>query len=198
MNNRNSKLSIGIAGLFEMILVTTAIISITSKEWKSLVLSLLAIICIMLPFIITKIANKKNIVLPSNFQSISIVFLFFAQYLGEIQKFYDIFWWWDLILHAIFGSYAVLIALYSIRGIIIKEEKTTKKRFVIFTLIFALSFSIALGTLWEIFEFVGDYLLKTTMVKGGLEDTSSDLIVKILAAFITSITCYYRKLRNIK
>ena len=91
MNNRNSKLAIGIAGLFEIILVTTAILSITSKEWKNLALSLLAIVCIILPFIITSIANKKNIVLPSSFQSISILFIILALYFGEIKKFYITF-----------------------------------------------------------------------------------------------------------
>jgi len=198
MNNKNSKLAIGIAVLFEIILITTSMLSIASRQWKNLTLSLLAIVCIILPFIITRIANIKNIVLLSSFQLISLLFILLAQYFGQIKKFYLIFSWWDLLLHAIFGGYAVLIALHLIQGIIIKEKEVTKERFTIFTVIFAFSFSIALGTLWEMFEFVGDYLFKTTMVKGGLEDTASDLLIKILSAFITSIICYYRKLRNQK
>lgn len=198
MNNKNSKLAIGIAVLFEIILITTSMLSIASRQWKNLTLSLLAIVCIILPFIITRIANIKNIVLLSSFQLISLLFILLAQYFGQIKKFYLIFSWWDLLLHAIFGSYAVLIALHLIQGIIIKEKEVTKERFTIFTVIFAFSFSIALGTLWEMFEFVGDYLFKTTMVKGGLEDIASDLLIKILSAFITSIICYYRKLRNQK
>jgi len=198
MNNKNSKLAIGIAVLFEIILITTSMLSIASRQWNNLTLSLLAIVCIILPFIITRIANIKNIVLLSSFQLISLLFILLAQYFGQIKKFYLIFSWWDLLLHAIFGSYAVLIALHLIQGIIIKEKEVTKERFTIFTLIFAFSFSIALGTLWEMFEFVGDYLFKTTMVKGGLEDIASDLLIKILSAFITSIICYYRKLRNQK
>jgi membrane-associated HD superfamily phosphohydrolase len=198
MNNKNSKLAIGIAVLFEIILITTSMLSIASRQWKNLTLSLLAIVCIILPFIITRIANIKNIVLLSSFQLISLLFILLAQYFGQIKKFYLIFSWWDLLLHAIFGGYAVLIALHLIQGIIIKEKEVTKERFTIFTVIFAFSFSIALGTLWEMFEFVGDYLFKTTMVKGGLEDIASDLLIKILSAFITSIICYYRKLRNQK
>jgi len=198
MKNKNSKLAIGIAVLFEIILITTSMLSIASRQWKNLTLSLLAIVCIILPFIITRIANIKNIVLLSSFQLISLLFILLAQYFGQIKKFYLIFSWWDLLLHAIFGGYAVLIALHLIQGIIIKEKEVTKERFTIFTVIFAFSFSIALGTLWEMFEFVGDYLFKTTMVKGGLEDIASDLLIKILSAFITSIICYYRKLRNQK
>ncbi|HEY8889186.1 MAG TPA: hypothetical protein VIM70_02850 [Clostridium sp.] len=196
MNNKNSKLAIGIAVLFEIILITTSMISIASRQWNNLPLLLMAIVCIILPFIITRIANIKNIVLLSSFQLISLLFILLAQYFGEIKKFYLIFSWWDLLLHAIFGSYAVLIALHLIKGIIIKEKEVTKERFTIFTVIFAFSFSITLGTIWEMFEFVGDYLFKTTMGKGGLEDMASDLLIKILFAFITSIICYYRKLRN--
>jgi putative membrane protein len=198
MNNRNSKIAIGIAGIFEIVLITTAIFNITSKQWSKFPLVLIASVCIILPFIITKIANKKNILLPHSFQLISVLFILLTLYFGEIKNFYKIFWWWDLFLHGLFGSYAIVIALHLIQGVIVKEKEVTKERFTIFTLIFAFSFSITLGTLWEMFEFLGDYLFKTDMVNGGLEDTASDLIIKIIAAFITSIICYYHKLNNQK
>jgi len=196
MNNRNSKLSVGIAVLFEIILIVTAIVSIATRQWKDLSLALLAIACLMLPLIITHIANIKTIMLPSSFQLITLIFIYMAQYLGEIQEFYQVFWWWDLLLHAIFGSYAVIIALHLVNGTIKKKSDTSKQRFTLFTIVFAFSFSIALGTLWEMFEFTGDYLFKANMVKGGLEDTSTDLLVKIIAALITSVICYYRSLNN--
>ena len=193
MHNRNRKLSVGIAMLFETILIVTAFLNIATRQWKNLPLTLLTMVCLILPFIITHIAIRKKIMLPSGFQFITLVFIFLAQYLGEIKKFYHIFWWWDLFLHAIFGSYMVIIALYSIKGIARKEQDTTERRFTLFVIIFAFSFTIALGTLWEIFEFVGDYLLKTNMVKGGFEDTLTDLLAKATAAFITSIVCYFRR-----
>jgi len=196
MNNKHSKLTIGIAVLFEIILITKASFNIASREFNNLTLLFLSIVCLILPFIITRIANKKKIVLPSSFELISLLFTLLTLYFGEINKFYIIFWWWDLFLHAMFGSYAVLIALHLIQGIIIKDKETTEQRFTIFTVIFAFSFSVALGTLWEMFEFIGDYLFKTDMVNGELEDTATDLLIKILFAFITSVICYYRKLKN--
>ena len=198
MKNKHSKLSIGIAILFEIILITTAISSIISRQFEGLFLFPGAITCIILPFIITHIANKKKILLPSSFEFISLLFILLALYFGEIMKVYTTFWWWDLFLHGMFGSYAVLIALHLIQGIIIKRKETTEQRFTVFTVIFAFSFSVALSTLWEIFEFLGDYFFKTTMVKGGLQDTITDLLIAILFAFITSIICYYRKLNNKK
>lgn len=197
MNNRNSKLAIKIAVLFEIILIITAVNSIASKQWNNLAILFLAVICIFIPFLLINIADKKNIVLPESFQLISVLFVILAQYFGEIKKFYIIFWWWDLLLHAISGSYAVIIALHLIQGIIIKAKEVSKKRYVASLVIIAFSFSITLGALWEMFEFTGDYLFKTTMIKGGLEDTSSDLIVKIISALITSIIYYYHLSQNI-
>lgn len=196
MNNHNSKLSVGIAMLFEIILIVTAFLSIATRDWKNVFLTLLAMVCLILPLLVTHIANNKNIVLPDSFQLMGVIFIILAQYLGEIKKFYQLFWWWDLFLHAIFGAYAVIIGLHSIKGIIRKEQDTTEQRFTLFRIIFAFSFSIAFGTLWEMFEFTGDYLLKSSMVKGGLEDTSTDLLIKILAAFITAIVCYYCNLKK--
>ncbi|AGK96997.1 hypothetical protein [Clostridium pasteurianum] len=196
MINKDNKLATGIAVLFELILIVTAITSILSGQWKLLSLSLLSIICLMIPFIITYIANIKNIILPSSFKLITLLFIFFAQYLGEIKQFYNKFWWWDLFLHATFGGYAVIIALYLIQETIRKKQEITKQRFTLLNAIFAFNFSITLGTLWEMFEFIGDYLFKTNMTQGGLEDTSTDLLVNILAAFITSIIYYYRNLRK--
>ncbi|WP_258049664.1 hypothetical protein [Clostridium weizhouense] len=197
MNNKN-KVTIGMAILFEIVLIITAISNILSKQWNNLLLSILAIICIILPFIITYIAHKKNIILPSSFNIIALLFIFLSIYFGEIRKFYRILWWWDIFLHSVFGIYGVIIALHLMKGIITKNKSVTQKRFGILIVIFAFTFSISLGTLWEIFEFLGSYLFKVDMLAGGFEDTMLDLIVKSLCAFITSMICYYRDFKTEK
>jgi len=194
--DNHSKKAARVAAVFEIVLLITAMVSTASRQWKDLALSLLAMICLILPFVIARIAKNKNIALPSVFQLITVLFIFMAQYLGEIKRFYQLFWWWDLLLHAIFGSFVVVVTLYSINGMIKKDQEMTDQRFTLFTVIFAFSISITLGTLWEMFEFVGDYLFKAGMVKGGIEDTATDILVKILAAFITALICYYRSLEK--
>lgn len=202
MINKKSNLAIGITILFEIILIGTAILNIVSKQWSNLTLIITAIICIILPFIITYAANKKNLMLPSTFQPITVIFILLTLYFGEFLKFYTMFWWWDLFLHGAFGGYGVIIALHLIQGVIQKEKQVSTKRFATFTLIFAFCFSITLGTLWEIFEFLGDYFFKANMVNGGLEDTATDLIIKVVVALITSLIYYFgklnRKVNNLK
>lgn len=196
MINKKSNLAIGITVLFEIILIGTAIFNIVSKQWSNLTLVIAAIICLVLPFIITYAANKKNLMLPSTFQPITVTFILLTLYFGEFLKFYTMFWWWDLFLHGVFGGYGVIIAMHLIQGVIQKEKQVSTKRFATFSLIFAFCFSITLGTLWEIFEFLGDYFFKANMVNGGLEDTATDLIVKIVVALITSLIYYFVKLNH--
>lgn len=196
MKNKNSKLAIGIAILFEIIAISTVIIKIISRQWDNIHLLFLVIICITLPFVITYAANKYNFILPSSFQIVSLSFILLAQYFGEFVQCYTTFPWWDLFLHGSFGCYTPIIALHLMQGVITWDNGVTKKRFFIFTGILALCFTLALGVLWEIFEFLGDYFLKTGMTTGGLEDTITDLIIKTLMALIsTSIYCY-KKLKN--
>lgn len=192
MYNKYSKTAVFLAALLEIIIIITAITSVAANDWKILKLSLITIVLLVLPFVITHASNKKKLLLPPGFKLISLIFIFLALYFGEINDFYMKFLWWDLMLHVAFGSYMVIVSLYLMKGVIKKEKDVSQKRFVMFTVIFAFSISIALGTMWELFEFAGDYFLKTGMVKGGLEDTSSDLFIKILASFITSAIYYYK------
>jgi uncharacterized membrane protein YjdF len=116
-----------------------------------------------------------------------------SQYLGELRNYYQGIWWWDILLHFLSGTYVVLIALRISKNIISQEKNISNKRFKIFILLFAFCFSLAFGTLWEIFEYLGDLLFNTHMVKGGLEDTATDLIAHVLSALLTSIFIYLRK-----
>ncbi len=196
INNKYYKLAVISAIIIEAVLIISALTGFIQHNRKNTGLYLLSIVCIALPFIITYIANKKKLLLPPSFNLISVIFLFSAMYLGEINNFYTRYPWWDLLLHAVFGSYAVTVSLHVIRGIIRREIEVSKNRFVMFSAIFAFSFSVALGTIWEAFEFSGDFLFKTGMVKGGLEDTSTDILINIAASLITSAYYYLKKRKS--
>ena len=48
--------------------------------------------------------------------------------------------------------------------------------------VFAVAFAMAVGSLWEMFEFFMDRTFGLNMMKSGLNDTMSDLIVNCLGA----------------
>lgn len=192
MYNKLSKVPIILVIFMEAIIIFTAITNMLQNNMNILNKSLLAIISITTPFLISHIASKKKIQLPVNFKLVSILFIFAAQYFGEIHNFYTKIWWWDLLLHSIFGYYSVIIFVHIIKDIIKKEKDISYKRYNLLISLFAFNFSLTLGTLWEMFEFLGDLLFNTGMIKGGLEDTATDLLVKIAAAFLTSVFYYYK------
>lgn len=189
--NRYHKSAIILAVIFELIIIYTGSVDLLHNN-EGFKLSLLAAFSILIPFIIYLIAKRTNLDIPQNFQLFGVVFIFTAQYLGEIRKFYDMIWWWDLMLHGAFGSYAVFIFHHIVKRIIRKEIEISRKRYKMTLSLISFCFAVALGTLWEIFEFSGDFIFNTGMVKGGLEDTMSDLIIKATTALTTSLIYYFK------
>ncbi|MPN25933.1 hypothetical protein SDC9_173354 [bioreactor metagenome] len=73
--------------------------------------------------------------------------------------------------------------------------QTEMRRYILLTASVAVAFSIALSTLWETFEYIGGYLFGAEMVKGGLEDTMTDMMANISASLLTAMVLCYQSLR---
>jgi hypothetical protein len=56
--------------------------------------------------------------------------------------------------------------------------------------IFSFAFGLAIGALWEIFEYAMDTWFGLNMQKSGLRDTMADLIVDAIGAGVASVTGY--------
>jgi len=165
-------------------LVIAVITEIYSKSWFTLFLAIIALILTFIPKIFEK---KYKIDIPTEFEILIIFFIYLAIYLGEVQQFYFKFWWWDILLHGISAitlgliGFVIVISLYT-------GEKIKAKPLMLCLLSF--SFAVAVGAIWEIFEFIMDATLKFNMQKSGLIDTMTDLIVNCVGAFVASILGY--------
>lgn len=134
--------------------------------------------------------------MPYAFQILVLVFVFAALFLGEIQRFYDLFWWWDIALH--FGS-GLLLGMFGFMLIYLlnEDERVHLSIRPGFMALFAFCFALALGVLWEVVEFTADQTLGTRMQKpmrgdpSGLTDTMWDLIVDALGAGLVSLYGYF-------
>ncbi|MFH1188783.1 MAG: hypothetical protein V1652_02995 [bacterium] len=166
-----------------------AIITASIKgNWTVLFISTLALIVTIFPSLL---ARNYNIHLPIEFELFLTVFIYAALFLGEIQGFYTKFWWWDIVLHTASGialgfiGFLILYTLYS-------ENLISASAFLI--AFFSFCFALALGTVWEIFEFSMDSFFATNMQKSGLVDTMWDLIVDGVGALtIATIGFFYIK-----
>ena len=181
----SSRIYLIITNLIRIFIIIALVGAVLEKDWTILFISILVLVLTFLPSLIEK--NYK-IQLPIEFELVIIIFMYASLFLGEIKSYYTLFWWWDAILHIgsgmAFGFIGFLILYILYKGDKIKAKPST-------IAIFSFSFGLAIGTMWEIFEFAIDNLLKTNLQKSGLVDTMWDLIVNGFGALIASFIGYF-------
>jgi hypothetical protein len=159
------------------------------EQWFSALLVLLIMAFTVAP---VWFGRRAGIDLPIEFQLAAIGFMFATLFLGETLDYYHRLWWWDLALHTASG------ALLGIVGFLLVDLLNEDGRLGLrlaprFVALFAFSFALALGALWEIFEYAMDVMFGLDMQKAmlddpsGLTDTMWDLIVDAVGAALISL-----------
>lgn len=171
-----------------LVMVVEWIVLLIDKFWLSAFLVTLIIATLLSPVIFRK---KMEMEIPAEFHLAAVVFVFASLYLGEIQGFYHRFWWWDIALHTSAGLLMGIVGFFLVY--LLNESKRIELHMTPgFISLFAFSFAVTIGTLWEIFEFSMDELFGFNMQKpmmgdpSGLTDTMWDMIVNAMGAFIIS------------
>lgn len=165
-------------------LILAIFIEIYEQRWFTLFITFLTILLTYIPGIFEK---KYKIDIPDFFEIGIVLFIYSSLYLGEVQKFYLKFWWWDLLLHFLSAIALGIIGLVILLLLYEKRKISTKPFWIS---LFAFSFALSIGTLWEIFEFFIDSLIGSNMQKSGLTDTMTDLIIDGIGGLITAIFGY--------
>jgi hypothetical protein len=132
----------------------------------------------MIPFLLPSLVGIQ---LPEGFIVAIALFLCGTIFLGELAGFYDRYWWWDMMLH---GGSAIGLGLTGVilMLILIKGDRLSAAPFAVS--LFAFSFAVAAGVLWEIYEFVMDRTFGMNMQRSGLVDTMWDLIINCVGAAV--------------
>ena len=177
--------------------------------------ALLGFALTFIPDALDRISGHK-LRLSNALSCVIILFIFAAEFLGEINNFYTLVPWWDTMLHTVSGVILGLIG-FMLVYVLNENERVTVHLSPVFICFFAFCFAVAAGAIWEIFEFAGDRLLGMNMQKylppagttelytadwrfdAGLLDTMGDLICDALSAFATSVAGYIiLKIRGMK
>lgn len=82
------------------------------------------------------------------------VYVFFASFLGTVMRFYVNIWWYDLLIHTLFGYVGCVVGLFAACKLC-----DIKKISPAFAAVFCVAFSMMLAALWEIMEYLGDQWL---------------------------------------
>jgi hypothetical protein len=168
------------------------------QRWLSLFLVTLIIATLFAPILFR---NRLQVEIPAEFHLMAVIFIFASFYLGEVQDFYFRYWWWDIALHATAGLLMGILGFLLVY--VLNESKRVELQMTPgFIAFFAFTFAVAIGAIWEIFEFGMDQIFGTLMQKpmlddpSGLTDTMWDMIVNAIGALIISITGWWYLKRN--
>ena len=157
----------------------------------------------------TLLSHKWRIEVSSNIEILYYIFLYCAIYLGEVRNFYYRVPHWDSMLHAFSG--AMLGALgFVLVDLLNKDKHVRVSLSPFFVSAFAFCFALAVGALWEVYEFSFDFLLGLNMQKHttadgvalvgteALRDTMKDIIIDAIAAFAVSTLAFVTRKREKK
>jgi uncharacterized membrane protein len=133
--------------------------------------------------------HSLRVAVPMEFEFLAVVFIYLSLFLGEIGGYYQVYWWWDLMLHLASGFIAGIFGFVMVYVLNENDEigMQLKPGFVAF---FAFLFSLGFGVFWELFEYIMDEAFGMNMTKTGLDDTMQDLFVALIGAFVISIIGY--------
>ena len=160
---------------------------------------ILGLITIHLPSILER---KLRFELPSLLYTFYIIFLYCAIFLGEVRSFYYLVPQWDSVCHfcssMMMGFFGLMVVT-----ILNRDRHLAVSLSPFFVCLFAFCFSVALGAVWEIYEFAADGLFGMNMQKfmladgtvlaghAALADTMKDIIVDVLGSLLASTIGYF-------
>jgi signal transduction histidine kinase len=170
-------------------LIIALIFEFLEQRWTLFFVTFLALVVSFVPAMFER---RYKIFIPLEAHLFMVLFIYAGIYLGEVQKFYDKYWWWDSILHTSSG-FALGIIGFLIMYVLFKCRKISASAGIIAILSFC--FALSIGTIWEIFEFIMDNLFNLNMQKThigrGVTDTMYDLILDSIGALASSIAGYF-------
>ena len=144
----------------------------------------------LIPFVLRPIVRDG---ISDTVYAVFAVFTFFASLLGSVVGFYGSIWWYDLLIHALFGYLGGVIGLFFVCKL--SDAAALKPAFV---MLVCFAVSMMFAALWEIFEFSGDVLLGNTaqgekiLLEDGtyaaaVTDTMEDIICNLVGAAVFTL-----------
>lgn len=167
-------------------------------RWLAVFLVTMIIAALVAPGVFRR---KLDVDIPVEFHITAVVFMTASLYLGEVYSFYQRFWWWDMLLHT---SAGLLMGVTGFLLVYLLNERREAGLHMKpgFIALFAFSFAVTIGTLWEILEFAADQMLGGNMQKpmlgdaSGLTDTMWDMIVNAAGALFVSLVGWRYMMRK--
>jgi hypothetical protein len=178
-------IALGLTLLLQLVVAVGLVVFVARREWPHAFFAALTIALTVVPAMVSR---RLRLFVPPELQLVAVAFVFFSEFLGSAQHFYDRFWWWDSALHLGAG---VLMGVAGMLVVLLLYRTTTRPPNMppVFFCLFAFTFSVTLGVMWEIYEFTIDRLvpgMNAQHAETGVVDTMKDLIVDTVGAALVA------------
>ena len=147
--------------VLRLMVLATLVSSVIRSEYESAFICLLVLVLFMLPFFIQQ---NFGIELPSTLEIIILLFIFAAEILGELECYFITFPYWDSMLHTTTGFLCAATG-FALIDILNRNSRIKFELSPIYVALAAFCFSMAVGVLWEFFEFGMDRIFHMDMQK---------------------------------
>lgn len=172
-----------LAGLMYLIKYSIA------NDFSRILLCICSPILVILPrFIKNKVNDKLTF--------IYYVYLLILMTLGCLGRFYSKFTYYDVFAHFMFGFAGCIIGLYILNLFSLQDKN------IVFNIIFMIFCTLALSSIWEIFEYIASVVFKEdvqNVLSTGVRDTMEDIISALISCSLFQIAYVFKneKLNNI-
>lgn len=139
------------------------------------------IFVLFIPRMIKKIFKIK---ITDTMELVYVVFIILAQFLGSVVNLYNTVWWYDLFAHFLSGVLTAILALVIMHWLGVYKDKNK-----LFNVIFMISFTLMIASLWEFIEYGSDLFLGMNVqhsIETGVSDTMEDMLVAFLGSIVVS------------
>ena len=149
--------------ILRLLVILITLHNIYLKQWSNVFLSILTLLLLVLPALISR---RAQIELPTTLQVVVLIFIFAAEILGSLSNFYGRFSHWDTMLHGLTGFIATGIGFATI-DILNKKEDFMFSIAPKFVAVVGICFSMTVGVVWEF----GEYFMDNNFGQDGQKDT---------------------------
>jgi len=197
---RLTKTEMFIRYIFIALSIVAIVDNFIHQDMVTLASAGLTLLFLLLPPIVEKLIK---ITIPVSFRLIYLGFIISSMYLGEINSFFYRIPFWDIILHtasAMMLAYLTLLFMY----IINRDEDIDQKLSPFFAAMFVFCVPVAMGAIWELFEFAVDKVFGVNMIKAidpnditrfydyerGFFNSLHDMVMDISGAFVIALSAF--------
>ncbi len=170
------KVRIILINIVRALLVAALLLAITQQRRLILVMSILALVMTFTPQLLKRYTTIR---IPAEYEILLILSFYGLLYFADVSGTFGNIWIWGALLQFA-GSILLGLVGLTVLYVLYRDKKLGANPFIF--AVFTFCFAVAIGALWELFEFGMDSLFGFSLQAAGLSDTMSDLLVNAVGA----------------